>query len=351
MVRIAISDIHLCRGAADSFRFDHELARFLNSALRHLGQLEVILNGDIFDFIAIDEEGDIEKLFAEISLAHSEVFDAFKNVARQAHLVLIPGNHDHQLRNHDLAEEVKKFIPGIEVASNGQYNAREVTGGLETLYHFEHGDAHDPWASLVSPQNGEKAKTNVIVKDMMREFFAHPFKIISATPGGAAVEALERTLSKFNLEAHERRLFEEKVKPLIRRFKVNAVTLWRLANSLSVNRIKEFGKLYVAIVGAEIAHGEEPFYRTAAERITDSMDASARRVISFGHTHKPEVIDLGNGAIYANSGTWGYDIKKAPPDRFCEITKGTYLLFTKETLSTGKGILNYFIPPVKRFVL
>lgn len=348
MNRIAISDIHLCRGEADEFCFDQELARFLEHSADHLAPLELILNGDIFDLIAVEEEGDLAQILEEISYEHAAVFAAFRRIAREGRVVLIPGNHDHHLRDQTVSEIVKTLIPNVYVATEGVYSVQEENG---VFYHFEHGDLYDPWSSIISPQNGQSPKTNLIVKDLIQEFFHHPIRILRHQPSGAAALALEKVIKKVNLAPHEHQLFHERLIPLIKKFKVNARVFWRLANSLSVRKIKKFGKLYVDIVGAEIAHGEEPFYRTAAERIAGSMDGSARRVISFGHTHKPEVVDLGGGAIYANSGTWGYDIKKFPPDRFCEITKGTYLLFTKETLSTGQGILNYFIPPVKRFVL
>ncbi len=352
MNRISISDLHLCRGKADNFRFDRELSRFLSDSLRHFDPLEVVLNGDIFDLIVIENEGDLQKNFEGIKAAHPSVFEAFRSIARQAHLVLVPGNHDHQLRGSDAAGLAKALIPGVEVATGGVYNVCDKDGGTVAAYHFEHGDAHDPWSSLISPQNGERAKTDAIVKDLIQEFLSKPLKIVTSTPTGAAVEALDRVLAKLNLEPHELRLFDEKVKPLMRKFRINLGAIWSFVSNLSVNRIKEFGKIYVAMVGAEIAHGEDPFYRASAERIGLGMTGAEKRVVSFGHTHKPEVVAFDRGILYANSGTWGHDIKKFAPDRFHEITRGTYLLFTKETLEAGEeGVLNYFIPPIRRILL
>ena len=348
---VSISDIHLCRGRADHFKFDAELSRFLLSSLKNLGPVEIILNGDILDLIAIEEEDEMEKILPEIALFHAPVFEAFKNVAKRARLILVPGNHDHQLKDERVAGVLRKLIPGIEIATSGVYEARDRSGGLDVFYHFEHGDAHDPWSSLISPQIGRAAKTNIIAKDLIHEFFNQPAKIFTATPVGAALAALDRVLEKLNLEPHELRLFDERVKPLIRRFKINARVLWKLANSLSVAKMKEFGKIYLNMVGAEIAHGEEPFYRASAERIAATLAPADLKVISFGHTHKPEVVLLNEEALYANSGTWGQDIKKVPPDRFYDVSKGTYLFFTKETLKSKEGILNYFIPPVSRLVL
>lgn len=347
MNRISISDIHLCRGEADEFKFDRELSRFLRHAIEHLSPLELILNGDIFDLIAVEEEGDIAKILEEISEEHKMVFDEFRRIAREGRLVLVPGNHDHHLRDQTISEIVKMLIPGAHVATEGVYRIQEEDG---VLYHFEHGDLYDPWSSIISPQNGQSPKTNLIVKDLIQEFFRHPIQILRHKPSGAAAIALAKVIKKANLAPRERKLFHERLIPLIRRFKVNARVLWRLANSLSVRKIKKFGKLYVDIVGAEIAHGEEPYFRDAAKKIGKEA-AAPLRVISFGHTHKPEVIYFDNGVLYGNSGTWGHDVSKSDDKQFHEVKKGTYLLFTPETIKTKEGILNYFIPPTRRRVL
>lgn len=351
MNAVSVSDIHLCRGQSDNFKYDRELSRFLTDSLKHLGPLEIILNGDILDLIAIEEEGDMSKILWEIEAAHKGVFDVLRKAARRAHLIFVPGNHDHQLRDRRVAKELAKIVPGIEVATSGIYQTRDRSGGRDVFYHFEHGDAHDPWSSLISPQEDRAAKTNTIAKDMMNEFFRQPLKILTLTPVGAALDALDRTLVKLDLEPHESRLFEERVKPLIRRFKLNARVLCKFAASLSVGKMKEFGKIYISMIGAEIAHGEEPFYRAAAGRIATSLDNAELKVVSFGHTHKPEVVSLPDGVLYANSGTWGQDVKKVPPDRFYEVSKGTYLIFNKDTLKAPGSILNHFIAPLSKIVL
>lgn len=351
MNTVSVSDIHLCRGRSDNFKYDRELSRFFDDSLKHLGPLEIVLNGDILDLIAIEEEGDMDKLLWEIDSAHKSVFDSLRKAARRTHLVFVPGNHDHQLKDKRVAAELAKIIPGIDIVSSGVYQKHDRNNGRDVFYHFEHGDAHDPWSSLISPQMGRAAKTNTIARDMLNEFFSKPTKIITSTPIGAALEALDRTLAKLNLEAHELRLFEERVKPLIRRFRLNARVLCKLAASLSTAKMKEFGKVYINMIGAEIAQGEEPFYRASAKRIASSLDGGELKVVSFGHTHKPEVTSLQDGVIYANSGTWGQDIKKTPPDRFYEVSKGTYLIFNKETLKENGAILNHFIAPLSKVVL
>lgn len=347
MNRIAISDIHLGRGEADEFCFDQELARFLEHSADHLAPLELILNGDIFDLIAVEEEGDLAQILEEISHEHAAVFAAFRRIAREGRVVLIPGNHDHHLRDQTISEIVKTLIPNVYVATEGVYRVKEENG---VFYHFEHGDLYDPWSSIISPQNGQSPKTNLIVKDLIQEFFHHPIRILRHKPSGAAALALEKVIKKVNLAPHEHKLFHERLIPLIKKFKVNAQVFWRLANSLSVRKIKKFGKLYVDIVGAEIAHGEEPYYRDAAKKIAQKVGAPLS-IVSFGHTHKPEVIYFDNGVLYSNSGTWGHDISKSEDKQFHEVKKGTYLLFTPETIKTKEGILNYFIPPTKRRVL
>ncbi|MBI2099557.1 metallophosphoesterase [Candidatus Uhrbacteria bacterium] len=346
---ISISDIHLCRGEADGFCFDKELSRFLRHVISHLSPFEIILNGDIFDLIAIEDEGDMAQILAEINKEHALVFDAFREVAKKGHLALVPGNHDYHLKDETISSIAGALIPGIEVITSGIYRTGDKSGNV---YHFEHGDAHDPWSSLVSPQSNAPAKTNMIVKNLIQEFLRHPLKILTSSPGGAASEALQRVIKKIKLAEHERKLFEDRVVPLIRRFKVNPKTLWELAASLSARRLKKFGKIYMDMVGAEMATGEGPHYREAAGRIAKSMPGTALRVVGFGHTHKPEVADLEGGAIYANSGTWGRDISKDDEgEKFYEITKGTYLLFNQDTLRLRQLILNYFIPPTRRLVM
>lgn len=56
--------------------------------------------------------------------------------------------------------------------------------------------------------------------------------------------------------------------------------------------------------------------RLAAQKVNNLMPA---KIITFGHTHTPEVVPLNNGATYINTGSWTED------------GKYTYLLVTKDT--------------------
>ena len=115
---IVISDIHLGAGTyvngqfntLEDFHYDRELVEFLeyySTGDYHKREVELIINGDLFDLLAVpyvkyfddefwSEEAALEKLKMILS-AHPEVMDGLRKFlgrGKNNRIVFIIGNHD-----------------------------------------------------------------------------------------------------------------------------------------------------------------------------------------------------------------------------------------------------------------
>ena len=105
-----ISDTHIRAGHGDDFKFDRQFAQIVDHLIKHRYN-ELILNGDIFDFVATWPEtldhwdpglgytqAEATARLAAIGLEHTQVFEALRRfIAEGGRVVFLPGNHDWEL--------------------------------------------------------------------------------------------------------------------------------------------------------------------------------------------------------------------------------------------------------------
>lgn len=114
-----ISDLHIGGdGPLNECEFEQELIDFLIS-LESKKDTELIIVGDLFGFWEISRVGDIEKLNYVLK-THKKLFNQFKKTGRKIKIIIIPGNHDHQLvcsskykiilRRYNIDLEQKQYI-------------------------------------------------------------------------------------------------------------------------------------------------------------------------------------------------------------------------------------------------
>lgn len=153
---IVISDLHLtAQRDRGLFQGDDLLASFLQWLHKELKGCHLVLNGDIFDFLANNTEATLNPTGAEtqaasIAQSHVEVFDALSQIvnSKEHEVTILGGNHDPELAldsvQAKLEEHLKVSCPHSHLRwlTNGE-GAFLSIGDSKVL--IEHGDQYDPW--------------------------------------------------------------------------------------------------------------------------------------------------------------------------------------------------------------
>ena len=310
---LVISDLHLGAGYffqgqvnnLEDFNFDQELVQFFQyySSGDYKGQeVEVIINGDFIDFLAVpyvsyfddkfwSAKASIEKLKIVIN-AHSEVFSEMKRFIGQENkkITYMIGNHDAELQMKDVAEELINFFEqnsSFSLIGFDQSEYRPIEGVV-----IQHGHSHDLPNDITLEDNFAK-------DDDGEEFFIPPW--------GSYYVA--RVINRFKVE----RRHVASVRP-IKRFIINGLIYdfyftcrFLLANIVYYIMVrfiylfktkKSFRALWDLIqMELNLNDGEvsvEEFFESHSED----------KVLVTGHTHKPEYRQVSSRKVYINTGTW-----------------------------------------------
>ncbi|CBW26979.1 conserved hypothetical protein [Halobacteriovorax marinus SJ] len=313
---LVISDIHLGAGVVvngrrnylEDFHFDEELVDFLDyySSGDYLNrEVELIINGDLFDLLAVpfvnyfDDEFWSEKAalskFEMIIKAHREVIDALNNFVSHKNnkLVYIIGNHDAEfvfesLRNrfYELFEDKNKERVEIQLNNNGEYIP---TPGVVLKHGHEYELAHHfhPVKSIVESESGEK-------------YFLPPWGSYYVT----------RVINKFK----EERDHVNAVRP-IRKFIINGL----IYDTFFTLRFLFATSYYFIMVRSIYLFKQErslkKMYKHCMNELelfkdyeTMTMDFFKERpevkCLIVGHTHDPSFRSFTDGGIFINTGTW-----------------------------------------------
>ena len=310
---LVISDLHLGAGYffqgqvnnLEDFNFDQELVQFFQyySSGDYKGQdVEVIINGDIIDFLAVpyvsyfddkfwSAKASIEKLRIVIN-AHLEVFGEMKRFIGQENkkITYMIGNHDAELQMKDVAEELINFFEqssSFSLIGFDQSEYRPFEGVV-----IQHGHSHDLPNDITLEDNFAK-------DDDGEEFFIPPW--------GSYYVA--RVINRFKVE----RRHVASVRP-IKRFIINGLIYdfyftcrFLLANIVYYIMVrfiylfktkKSFKALWDLIqMELNLNDGEvsvDEFFESHSED----------KVLVTGHTHKPEYRQVSSRKVYINTGTW-----------------------------------------------
>lgn len=313
---LVVSDIHLGAGTyvhgkknlLEDFHYDKELVEFLeyfSTGEYQNRHVELIINGDLFDFLAVpyvryfddefwSEEAALDKLKMMIE-AHREVIDALVRFIdhKSKSLTYILGNHDAELTldaplNY-LKSLFKNNIERFQVLNprhGGEYIAHE---GVVLKHGHEYEIAHsfDPQSSVVKDLDG-------------RSYFIPPWGSYYVT----------RVVNKFK----EKRDYINAVRP-IKRAMINGLiydTLFTvrflLANAFYFIMVR-FISIYkqgknLRDVFLESLQELELF--KDFEELTEEYFNKNKKVkcLIVGHTHEPIFRIFNNGNCFINTGTW-----------------------------------------------
>lgn len=317
-IKIVLSDLHLGggmfnangeRNAKENFYFDRELIElihFFSSRKYEKAPVEIILNGDILDFLTvhyknaylnfISEEVSVYKLKKIIS-GHQKVFNALSEFVKKdgKKITYIVGNHDADF----FFPKVQELF--INTVGQGTYNDKVKVIDKDPYYEVE---------GKVQIHHGHQFET-------MHNFnYSNPFLIdkkgrqVLNLPWGSLY--VMNAVNRFKLQ----RDYLDKVSPIYLMLVYAFITDFFFINKfilfttyyylrtrfiyLPLRKTTTTIKRFFGLIKDEfhlLDDGE------LAGRHVLKADPSVYAVI-MGHTHKPKQVTYPNKQMYINTGTW-----------------------------------------------
>lgn len=325
-IKLVVSDLHLGAGRflqdgrlnlLEEFYFDERFSEFLHFYTTGVWadhQVEVILNGDIFNFLQTDYKGHYLTVITEditldqihrIVAGHPFFFQALKDFAAKGHeITYVVGNHDQGM----LWPAVRNYLNEV-VGTQIRYK--------NIVYHFdgvhiEHGNMHEA-ANRTDPRKF------FLKKDLPEPILNLPFGSFFFV--------------EFVMKVKLVHPYVDKVRPFrsMVRWGLLFQSMFTLQRSLSLiayflksvfspdpRRMWRFRRLLKIFLESAIF----PDLSDSAKRIL--KDERVHTVI-FGHTHVYQYRQFASDKEYFNTGTWT-EVTSLDMASLGRITKLTYVL-------------------------
>lgn len=320
-IKIVLSDLHLGGGLykadgnknpTENFYFDRELVellRFFSSGkYGPEAQVELILNGDILDFLSIiykniqmtvvTEKIALYKL-DKIMKAHPKVIQAFKDFLE------VP-NHTitYQIGNHD----ADFFFPKVREAFIKAVTNEENYRSIEFIHSVDHYDIEGN-IRLVHGQQFESMHRFDFEKPLLKD---KKGRDILNLPWGSLY-----VMNVINQKFKKERDYVDKVNPiflmLIYGFITDLRFIVRFISYTTYYYIKT--KLYYWRYREKAKQSMENFmgYFNNEFHLMDDGEASGRQILKenphlyaviMGHTHRPKQVSYPSNQMFINSGSW-----------------------------------------------
>lgn len=314
---LVVSDLHLSAGRVvnnrrnflEDFHYDLELVEFFEYYANHPNlsdvEIEIIINGDFLDFLAVpyvpffdDEFWSEEAAMAKLKMmieAHPKVFRSMDHfLEKENHkIVYIIGNHDAEMVFESLQKQFintfhEKHRSRVSVLANpdGQYWPVE---GVLLMHGHEYEVAHqfDVNHSIIADNTG-------------RKFFIPPWGSYYVT----------RVINRFK----EGRGYVNAVRP-VNKFVINGL----IYDSLYTLRFLFANLYYLFMVRFVFFIKQSKNWKQVLERCAQEMQLfkdfenmtedfvknhENLRALIVGHTHDATYREYDNGATFINTGTW-----------------------------------------------
>ncbi len=305
--KIIVSDFHLGKGISlgdgsrnllEDFTSDRQFVEFLEhylSGVYKRSEVELIINGDFFNFLQIDyrdqftdiitEADSLHKLMS-ILRGHPEIFAKLGEFSRTPHhsVIFILGNHDPGL----LWEGVQKVI-------------RTELGG-SVFFEMEAYDREGVWVehgNQYLADNRYDAERYFLTEDLPEPIINLPFGSFLVIHYLNQVKKVRPYIDKvypFHLLLRWSLIHDTwfTLKSLFR------LTLWFFSFIFKPNPARKIGwRQVLGILKETTIH---PKLHREAKRLLFSREDLA--IVVFGHTHQHAYRYYGPGKEYFNSGTW-----------------------------------------------
>ncbi len=326
-VKLVVSDLHFGTGlqspgggnnAFEEFYFDEKFAEFLDyhtaAKFKNI-EVELVLNGDIFNFLQIDYKGHFVPVITEtmtlnmlnrIADGHPKVFAALKRFSslEGKSITYVTGNHDQGMLWPKVQDRLSELLETEIKYCQLVYYFDGV--------HIEHGHMHEA-ANRMNPK-----------KFFLRKNLPEP---ILNLPFGS------HFFVDFVLKLKQESPHVDKVRPFGRMLR------WTLFNEtffLIKSIFKMLKYFFLSAFGAK-TYKSSWTVATLLKIIFESaifpdLSSSAQNVLRdervhtviFGHSHVYKYRQWGQGKEYFNTGTWT-DIVSLDVSSLGKITKLTYV--------------------------
>ncbi len=313
-VVLVISDLHLGAGKMykgkrnllEDFHYDNELIDFLNyycSGDYKEIEVELIINGDFLDFLAVpyvefydDEFWSEHAALAKLKMimdAHKGVLNALKNFLEvpQKKIVYIIGNHDAEFVFDSMKETFLAFFGPMKdkITLSNSISNYTPTKGVNILHGHQYERAHDfdQENAVVETLNGEK-------------YFIPPWGSYYVT----------NLINKYKQERH----FINAVRP-IKHFMIHGLifdtffTIRFMLSNFYYFMMVRFWRFYMGRKSMkqlfQDAYRELELFQDYESHTRQFFeDNPESRVLIVGHTHNPTFRIFNDGTIFINTGTW-----------------------------------------------
>lgn len=326
-IKLVLSDLHLGIGkdlpdgtlnTLEEFYFDQKFAEFIKfytSGDYVDCDVELIMNGDIFNFLQIDYKGHFVGVITEsmsvnklnrIIQGHQLFFESLKEFSALGHkLTYIIGNHDQEMLWPRVREVLNEAVGQMVKYKNIVYFFDGV--------HIEHGHMHEA-ANRMNPKKFFLRKnlpepilnlpfgSHFFVDCILKLKFIYPH-VDKVRPFGKALKWVVFNKTSFAIYGL---------------YKV----IWYFVSSIFVNDPRKSWSFKTLL----------KIVRECA--IFPDLSQSARAILKddrvhtvvFGHTHVYQYKQWPGGKQYFNTGTWT-DLTSLDVQSLGKITKLTYVLF------------------------
>jgi UDP-2,3-diacylglucosamine pyrophosphatase LpxH len=326
-VKVIISDLHLGKGrvlengglnSLEEFYFGEKLVEFIHyhsTGIYRDYEVELIINGDFFNFLQVDYRGHFLTVITEsvalevmksIVKGHEKVFKALNEFAARPgkSISYIVGNHDQAM----LWPGLRNYFNQVVGASIKFKNIVYFFDGV----HIEHGHMHEA-ANRMDP------KKFFLKKDLPEPILNLPFG--------------SHFFVQHVLKVKEKYPHIDKIRPFSKMIR------WALLNETKAMIAVFFQTVWYFIKSAFVTDPRKSWpFRRIVQVILESaifpdLSESARKVLQdervhtviFGHSHVYQYRQWSSDKEYFNTGTWT-EITSLDIVSLGKITKLTYVL-------------------------
>ncbi|MBX3022833.1 MAG: metallophosphoesterase [Bdellovibrionales bacterium] len=327
-IKLVISDLHVGVGrtlengqlnSLEEFYFDEKFSEFLHyyTTGKYADyEVELILNGDILNFLQVDYRGHYLTVITEpicmdilkrIVSGHPVFFKALRDFAAKPGNVLtyVVGNHDQAMLWPSTRSYLNDVIGSVVHYKNIVYFFDGV--------HIEHGHMHEA-ANRLDPR-----------KFFLKKNLAEP---ILNLPFGS------HFFVEFVMKIKEKYPHVDKIRPF------NRMIRWALFNetAFTIRNMVNLALYFLKSIFTNDPRRMFPFSRILAvlleSAVFPDLTESARRVLQdervhtvcFGHSHVYQYRQFAENREYFNTGTWT-DLTSLDIASLGKITKLIYVLF------------------------
>ena len=325
-IKLVLSDLHIGKGRRlpeggfnnyEEFFYEKKLMEFFNyysTGEYRDYDVEIILNGDILNFLQVDYKGHFLTVITEgialdilrsIVEGHKALFQALRDFLKTPNhsVTYVVGNHDQ----HMLWPALRDYLDEVLGASVKYKNIVYYFDGV----HIEHGHMHEA-ANRLNP------KKFFLKKDLPEPILNLPFG--------------SHFFVDFVMKIKESYPHVDKIRPF------SNMIRWTLFNKFffTVGGLAKLLLYFAKAVIVKDARRNWTFGKVAKvfleSAVFPDLSESAKRILSddrihtviFGHTHVYEYRQWGPDKEYFNSGTWT-ELTSLDVKSLGKITKLTYI--------------------------